>query len=158
MAAHAHLGEDAPYGPHVDGRGVMARSEQDLWRAVPQCDHLSKEQRLFRFLAFISNRTDARNLASRTYLMCVGSHRNAKRASKAEVGELQVVVLADQQVLRLEVTVEDAMGMAVEEARGELMCEFLRGCLVSPRARGKDFGNKAKQMEDPRALPHCGNE
>ena len=76
--------------------------------------------------------------------MCVGSHRNAEGACKAEVGELQVVVLTDQQVLRLEVTVEDAMGMAVEEARGELMCEFLWGRLVSPRARGKNPANKVK--------------
>ena len=87
--------------------------------------------------------------------MCVGSHRNAEGARKAEVGELQVVVLTDQQVLRLEVTVEDAMGVAVEEARGELMCEFLCGCLVSPHARGKNPRNKAKDL---RALPHCGNE
>ena len=76
--------------------------------------------------------------------MCVRSHRNAEGAGQAEVGELQVVVLADQQVLRLEVTVQDAMRMTVQEARGELMCEFLCGRLVSPRARGKNPGNKAK--------------
>ena len=76
--------------------------------------------------------------------MCVRSHWNAEGACKAEVGELQVVVLADQQVLWLEVTVEDAMGMAVEEARRELVCEFLWGSLVSPRAHGKNPANKTK--------------
>ena len=41
--------------------------------------------------------------------MRVRSHRDAESAGEAKVGKLKVVVLVDQQVLRLEVAVEDAM-------------------------------------------------
>ena len=37
--------------------------------------------------------------------MCVRSHRDAERAGEPEIGELEVVVLIDQQVLWLEVAV-----------------------------------------------------
>ena len=38
--ARAHLGEDRAYGPHVDSGGVLASTEQDFWRAIPQSDYL----------------------------------------------------------------------------------------------------------------------
>lgn len=34
-----HLGQDAAGGPHVRGRCIVARSQQQLWRAVPDCHH-----------------------------------------------------------------------------------------------------------------------
>ena len=37
-----HLGEYAPDGPRVDGRGVVPGAEQNLGRAVPQRDHLMR--------------------------------------------------------------------------------------------------------------------
>lgn len=59
-------------------------------------------------------------------LVGVGAQRDAEGAREAKVGELEVVPFVDQQVLRLEVAVQDAVGMAVEQAGVELPGEFLR--------------------------------
>lgn len=48
--------------------------------------------------------------------MRVCPHRNTERARETEIGKLEVVVSVYQQVLRLEIAVEDAVRMAVEEA------------------------------------------
>ncbi len=58
--------------------------------------------------------------------MSVRSHGNAERPSKAEVSELEVVIFIDQKILWLEVAMEDAVRMAVEEAGRKLVREFLR--------------------------------
>ena len=58
-------------------------------------------------------------------LVSVCPERDAERARETEIGELEVVVPVDQQVLRFEVAMEDAVRVAVEETRGELMREFL---------------------------------
>lgn len=41
-----HLHKDAAYRPDVDGGGVRLSTQKNLWRAVPQCDHLSKRMRV----------------------------------------------------------------------------------------------------------------
>ena len=34
-----HFVENAAHTPHVDGRGVLGRAKQDIWRSVPQSYH-----------------------------------------------------------------------------------------------------------------------
>jgi hypothetical protein len=55
----------------------------------------------------------------------VSPHGNPERAREAEVGQLEVVARVDEEVLRLQVAVEDAVGVAVEQAEVELVVEFL---------------------------------
>ena len=95
--AGSHLGEDAANGPHVDTSGVLAATEQNFRRAVPECDDL----------------------------VSVSAERNTKGASQTKIGQLQVALLVDEQVLRLQVTVQDAVGMAVARALEELESELL---------------------------------
>ena len=59
------------------------------------------------------------------YLMCVRAHGNTKCARQTKVCELQVIVFVDEQILWLEIAVEDAVCMAVKQARRQLMREFL---------------------------------
>jgi hypothetical protein len=47
--------------------------------------------------------------------MSVCPHRNAKGACQSKVRKFQVVILVNEKILWLKITVEDAMGMAVEE-------------------------------------------
>jgi hypothetical protein len=63
--------------------------------------------------------------------MCVCAQRRRHSARQAEVGELDfLVVSVDQQILRLEITMEDAVRVAVRQTGQELKHEFL------PRNRG----------------------
>lgn len=95
--AGSHLGEDAANGPHVDTSGVLATTEQNFGRAVPESDDL----------------------------VGVSAERNTEGASQTEICQLQVAFLVDEQVLWLQVTVENAVGMAVARALEELKSELL---------------------------------
>jgi hypothetical protein len=67
--------------------------------------------------------------------MCVCAQRRRHSARQAEVGELDfLVVSVDQQILRLEITMEDAVRVAVRQTGQELKHEFL------PRNRGRASG------------------
>ena len=57
--------------------------------------------------------------------MSVRSHGNAECSRKTEVSKLEVVIFIDQQILRLEVAMEDTMAVAVTQASGEMIGEFL---------------------------------
>lgn len=113
--AGGHLGEDAADRPHVDAGAVLAAAEQDLGSAVPEGDD------------FVG----------------VGAERNAEGTGQAKVGELQVALFVDEEVLRLEVAVQDTVGVAVAHAIEKLEGEFLdlsgesaRHASVSPSSTG----------------------
>jgi len=55
----------------------------------------------------------------------VGAQRNAKGTSETEIGELQVAVAVDEQVLRLQVAVEHSVAVAVANALAQLAHELL---------------------------------
>jgi hypothetical protein len=55
----------------------------------------------------------------------VSAERNTESASQTEIGQLQVALLVDEQVLRLQVTVQDTVGVAVARALEKLQSEFL---------------------------------
>ena len=64
--------------------------------------------------------------------MCIGSHGNTKCTGETEIGELEIIVLVNEQILGLEITMEDSMAMAVQEAGVELVEEFLLSNLSQP--------------------------
>lgn len=90
--AGSHLGEDAADGPHVDTSGVLAATEQDFGRAVPESDDL----------------------------VSVSAERNTESAGQTKIGQLEVAFLVDEQVLRLQVTVQNTVGVAVARTLKEL--------------------------------------
>lgn len=79
---------------------------------------------------------------STPYLVGVGPHGNAECACKAKVGELEVVAFVNEEVLRLQVAVQDSMGVAVEETSGQLVSEFLDKRNISRDQRGDDVKDK----------------
>jgi hypothetical protein len=60
--------------------------------------------------------------ASTTYLVSVGSKGDSESASETKVGEFEITISVDEQVLRLEITVKDSMGVEVMYAFDELEC------------------------------------
>jgi len=122
--AGRHLGEDAADGPHVDTSGVLTTTEKDLRCAVPESDDF----------------------------VCVGTERDTECASQTEISQLQVALLVDEQVLRLEVAMQDAVGVAVagslQELKGELL--DLRSCQHAGIAR--TFLSGTLTMSGPRPM------
>ena len=72
------------YWPYVDGCIVLCGPEQDVGGSVPQSDDL----------------------------VGVGLGWHTFGTSQSEVGQLQLALVVDEQVLRLQVAVQDASGMA----------------------------------------------
>ena len=75
-----HFSHHTPCPPQVDGRAVVAVTQQNLWRTVPECHHTVGE-------ALALGRTE--------------------HASKAKVSKLQDTVFSDEDVGGLHVPVED---------------------------------------------------
>ncbi len=60
--------------------------------------------------------------------MRISTHWNTKRPRETEICQFQIVSLVNQQILRLQVTMEDTVGVAVQQARIKLVSEFLFDC------------------------------
>jgi hypothetical protein len=58
--------------------------------------------------------------------MGIRSHGDAERPCEPKVSQFEIVLFVDEKVLRFEVSVQDSVGMTVQEAGGELLCEFLQ--------------------------------
>lgn len=67
---------------------------------------------------------DQSELSAKTYLVCVGSQRNAECSGQTEISQLQVSSLVNEQILRLEIAVQDSVGMAVVDPPHELEGEL----------------------------------
>jgi hypothetical protein len=67
----------------------------------------------------------------------VGPQRDTKGSGETEIGELEVSILVDEQVLRLEISMEDSVGVAVIETFNQLERESLYDDRTSNRA-GRD--------------------
>jgi hypothetical protein len=114
--ACGHLGEDAADGPHVDACAVLASAEEDFGCAVPESDDL-------RGVSF--DVSEAEDVGRDSYLVSVGAQRDTKGSSQTKIGELEVALLVDEQVLRLQVAVQDAVRVAVADAGAQLVHELL---------------------------------
>ena len=60
-----------------------------------------------------------------THLVRERVYRDTKGTGETKVTQLELALRVDEQVLRLQVAVQDAVGMAVEQARVQLVREFL---------------------------------
>ena len=92
-----HLRKNAPSAPNVGAVAVHDGAEDDVWGAVPQRHHV----------------------------VAVLFDRNPFDAREAKVGDLQHALL-QQQILRFEVSVDDAVAVEVREAGHELPHEAAR--------------------------------
>lgn len=90
--ASDHLHEDAAHPPHVQRGGVLRAAEEDVGRPVPQGDHL----------------------------VGVGVAGHGLGPGQAEIGQLQLADLADEEVLGLDVAVQHQPFVAVREAAQQL--------------------------------------
>lgn len=84
--------ENATNGPHINTSGVMRGSKQDLGSPIPKSNNL----------------------------MSVALERDGQGAAEARSAILRIPRV-EKQILRLEITVEDAMGVAVGDALAELV-------------------------------------
>lgn len=87
-----HFSEDATNRPDVDGCRVALAAEENLRRTVPQGDD------------FVS----------------ICANRSAEGTSKTEIGKFQDTITIDEEVLGLQITVEDTVGVAVGYTLEEL--------------------------------------
>lgn len=90
--ARDHLHEDAAHPPHVQWGGVLCAAEEDVWRTIPQGD----------------------------YLVGVGVAGHGLGPGQAEVSQLQLADLADEEVLGLDVAVQHQPLVAVRESPQQL--------------------------------------
>lgn len=56
-----------------------------------------------------------------THLVSVGAKRDSKCTCEPKVGDLEVTVLVDEEVLGLKIAVEDAVGVEVVHSLDELV-------------------------------------
>mmetsp|Transcript_28794 Transcript_28794/g.74912 ORF Transcript_28794/g.74912 Transcript_28794/m.74912 type:complete len:362 (+) Transcript_28794:179-1264(+) len=92
-----HLRDDATHAPDVDGHAVACATQQDLWGSVPHGHHLVR----------------------------VLGHGHGVGPSQAEVGDLQAQPGVDEEVLGLEVSMQDSVGVAEIDAVTQLVGEEL---------------------------------
>ena len=59
--------------------------------------------------------------------MCIDTNRYAERTSQAKVSQLDHSIVAYQKVLRLEVTMQDTMRVAIDNTQANLVQEALQG-------------------------------
>lgn len=94
--AGEHLGEDAAHSPEVDGVGVLAAAEEDLWGAVPPSGHVLRQGRV------------------------VADSTLRVRAREPKVRDAHFAVGVDEEVGGLEIPVNDAGGVNVLETPQQL--------------------------------------
>mmetsp|Transcript_311 Transcript_311/g.570 ORF Transcript_311/g.570 Transcript_311/m.570 type:complete len:245 (+) Transcript_311:200-934(+) len=96
--ASDHLGDDGANRPHVDRARILLCAEQDLGRTVPERDHLVR----------------------------VRAQRHRESARESKVRQLERASLwVNKHVLRLEITVEDAVRVAPREPSEHLVSKRL---------------------------------
>lgn len=116
--------------PHIDLRGVFRGSQEDVWRAVPEGHHLVG-------VGFGGNRLGPRQTCqadkdfSKRGAFCI--LKDGKRRLLTEIRQFQLPLLVDEEVLRLQVSVEDLPPVAIRQASQNLEEENLQ-------SRGSDVG------------------
>lgn len=60
-----------------------------------------------------------------THLMGISPHRNTECSGEPEIGKLEMIFTINEEILRFQISVQNAMSMAVEQTRGQLVSEFL---------------------------------
>ena len=108
----AQLKKDTANGPHVDGYRVLCGSEEELRCSVPECHDFARE----------------------------GSHGHREGAREPKICDLELPVLPDEDVLRLEIPVHDSVRVALVDAQEDLTevaLDVLHGQPLYARGRAK---------------------
>lgn len=66
--------------------------------------------------------------------MSIGAERDSESARKTKVGKLKVSFVIDQQVLRLKISMQDAMAVTVSNAFAQVTHEFLYHCFTQTKS------------------------
>jgi hypothetical protein len=119
--ACGHLGEDATNGPHVDACAVLTSAEENFGCAVPEGDDLG---------AVLVLDSEVENVRREGYLVGVGAQRDTEGSCQTKIGELEVALLVNEQVLWLQVAVQNAVGVAIANTGAKLVHELLDHCLA----------------------------
>ena len=101
-SSRVHLCHDTTCGPDVDAGVVGPATQEDVRGTIPQGDNL------------VGERVDG----------------DTEGPCKTEIGELELALLVDEEVLGFEVSVEDAILVAEGDAPKELVHERLDGDIV----------------------------
>lgn len=64
------------------------------------------------------------------YLMSICPQRHTKSASQTEIRQLQIALVVDQKILRLEIAVQNAVGVAVLDTLAQLHHKLLDHLVV----------------------------
>lgn len=99
----------------------MTSTEEDFGSAVPEGDDLRGVS------LDMLRRVVVERIA---YLVGVGAQRDTKGSGQTEIGELEVALLVNEQILRLQVAVQNAVGVAVADTGAQLVHELLDHCLA----------------------------
>jgi len=91
------LREDASNRPNINGGGVVGETQHDLWRSIPPGSNVFGHETLVR--ASLGVGTSPRRISS----------------CETEVADFELTVGINQEVTRLEVTMDDVSGMNVLE-------------------------------------------
>jgi hypothetical protein len=118
-----HLGYDAPHRPDIKSCRVEACTQEDFWCTVPKCNDLQM--------------TSVRPLRQhwRSYFVCIRPHRDPEAPCEPKIGNLEVCIVIDQQVLRFQVPMDNTLCMAENQTRAQLPCKFLKDLQESLRNR-----------------------
>jgi hypothetical protein len=119
--AGSHFGENTADGPHINACAVLTTSEEDFGGAVPEGDDLER-------VSF--GVSEVEKTGRRAYLVRVGTQGDTKGSCQTEISELEVALFVNKQVLRLQVAVKDAVGVAVADTSAQLVHELLDHCLA----------------------------
>lgn len=97
-----HFCHDAARGPDINAGVVGTRAEENVWRTIPQGDD------------FVGKGVD----------------RNAESASETKVSKLELALVVDEKILRLEIAMEHAILVAECNSLEQLIHERLDGDVV----------------------------
>ena len=127
-AAEQHFGEDAAERPDVAAVRVLVAAEQDLGRAVPTRGHVvGQVQHRVRFFDVVEDQVVLVRLLAEDLLQLL-ELRLAQRPRQSEVRQLRLPISAEQDVRRLDVSVDHFFRVDEENSLHQLV-EYVVDCL-----------------------------
>jgi hypothetical protein len=145
----------------ADSGGILARQESAVGGAVEQAGSSSVEAECCHAECRLPEKMALIRLASHASGEA-GLQQPSWAEAASEVGDLDAVIGVEEDVLRLDVAVRDAAGVAVGEHDGKLHEHATRGVLgeAAPRERGEPGEEVAtrRELHDEVDLGVCGED
>lgn len=88
------------------------------------------------------------------YLVSVGTQGDTEGSGKTKIGQLEVTLLVDEQVLRLQITVQDSVGVAVANSLAKLGHEFLNHAFTQAHVTSPSIHDTFRQWLSSSTLRH----